>query len=257
MEHKRLASLPLSKEVRDRIPQEVIEMLLRLLLCVDELASRLNKHSGNSGKPPSSDSPFRKRRDAPPARTSFHKRAGVRQKLFPPTLLLPLFCSCGGVHFKDAEPFYTYQIPERPKIDPHVEHFVPHRARCADCGRLVSGPSFGKEYRLWPRLSDMAVELAGCHGDSRRAVQDFPPSVPGISVSPGSRPVALFSDARESCCSVTSARSLLSLLNSIYLLLRKQLWQSSVKAAFCRFPAMETGGNLACRNVWRRNMWPS
>lgn len=54
MEDKRLASLPLSKEVLDRTPQEVIELLLRLLSRVDELESRLNKHSGNSNKPPSS-----------------------------------------------------------------------------------------------------------------------------------------------------------------------------------------------------------
>ena len=41
MENKRLASLPLSKEVLDRTPQKVIELLLRLLSRVDEPASRL------------------------------------------------------------------------------------------------------------------------------------------------------------------------------------------------------------------------
>ncbi|MDR1660790.1 MAG: DUF6444 domain-containing protein, partial [Desulfovibrio sp.] len=58
MEDKRLALLPLSKETFERTPQEVIELLLCLLSRVEELERRLNKHSGNSDKPPSSDSPF-------------------------------------------------------------------------------------------------------------------------------------------------------------------------------------------------------
>jgi hypothetical protein len=65
----------------------------------------------------------------------------------------------------------------------------------------------------------------------------------------GSKPVALFSDARESCRSVNSARSLLSLSLSLSLSLklcliipsRKQSWQPSAGAAFCRFPGIAPG----------------
>jgi hypothetical protein len=107
---KRLASLPLSKEVLDKTPQEVVAPLLRLLSRVDELESRLNKHSGNSD-----------------------------------------------------------------------------------------------------------------------------------------RPVALFSDGRKSCYSVNPAHFLLSLLNSTYLLLRKQSWQPSARAAFCLFPGIVLGGDVVSR----------
>ena len=67
MEDKRLAALALSKEVLDRTPEEVVALLLRLLSRVEELERRLNTHSGNSDKPPSSDDPFRKRKEEKPA----------------------------------------------------------------------------------------------------------------------------------------------------------------------------------------------
>jgi transposase len=189
MEDKRLASLPLSKEVLDRTPLEVIELLLRLLSRIDELESRLNKHSGNSDKPPSSDSPFRRRSEAKPKQSSVRKRIGSRQKLFAPTEAIPLVpshCFCGGVHFKDVEPFYTHQILELPQTNVHVEHHVLYRARCVACGKLAKAAlPLEKRSGYGPRLSAMVVELAGCHGDSRRAVQDFLFSVLGISVSQG------------------------------------------------------------------------
>lgn len=189
MQDKRLASLPLSKEVLDSTPQEVIALLLSLLSHIDELESRLNKHSGNSDKPPSSDGPFRKRGESRPAKTSVRKRAGFRQALLAPTEttpLVPLHCFCGGLHFREVEPFYTHQVLELPKIHVHVEHLVLHRARCVACGKLVKATlPLEKRTGYGPRLSSMVVELAGCHGDSRRAVQDFLFSVLGVSVSQG------------------------------------------------------------------------
>ncbi|MDR1488993.1 MAG: DUF6444 domain-containing protein, partial [Desulfovibrio sp.] len=177
------------KETIERAPQEVIELLSCLLSRAEELECRLNKHSGNSDKPPSSDSPFQKRDEKKPATKSVRKRFGFRQELLPPTGTIPLFpqrCSCGVVHFEDVEPFYTHQILELPPVDMHVEHLVLHRARCVDCGKLVKValPS-GKKTGYGPRLSAMVVELAGCHGDSRRAVQGFLFSVLGISISKG------------------------------------------------------------------------
>jgi transposase len=167
----------------------VIELLLRLLARIEELERRLNKNSGNSDKPPSSDSPFRKRGEGKPAKTSVRKRAGFRQKLIEPTETIPLVpshCSCGGVHFKDVEPFYTHQVFELPETNVHVEHLVLHRARCVVCDKLVKAAlPVEKRTGYGPRLSAMVVELAGCHGDSRRAVQDFLFSVLGISVSQG------------------------------------------------------------------------
>ena len=56
MEDKQLALLPLSKETLERTPPEVFKLLLRLVSRVEELERRLNKHSGNSDKPLSSDS---------------------------------------------------------------------------------------------------------------------------------------------------------------------------------------------------------
>lgn len=330
MENKRLASLSLSKEALDRTPQEVIELLLRLLSRVNELESRLNKHSGNSDsdKPLSDDSPFRQVREEKATWISVRKRTGVRQKLLSPTettLLLPQFCSCGGVRFKGAEPFYTHQVLELPKIDPHVEHIVLHRARDADCGRLAKADlplekKTGKRLRwLWVMGADAAARLmrmfklyqdrkdeAGtlvrhlmreldsfwtflrepgvfvtnnhaerllrfpvmwrkrsfgtrtreggefverlfsfrqtCHLQGKRAypylVETFERPLSGR------KPRILFFNARGSRCSVTSARSLHTLLNSTYSLLLTQSWQPSAKTAFCRFSSMTIGYNF-------------
>ena len=70
----------------------------------------------------------------------------------------------------------------------------------------------------------------------------------------GSKPVVLFADAREACRSVNSAHThtlslSLSLLNSTYLLLRKQSWQPSARAAFCRFPVVVLGSKLTWHRV--------
>ena len=54
MKEKRLAAMQLSKEVPDSVPEEVVDLLWRLLLRVEEPESRLNKHSGKYDKPLSS-----------------------------------------------------------------------------------------------------------------------------------------------------------------------------------------------------------
>jgi transposase len=89
---------------------------------LNQLKTRVNKNSTNSDKPPSTDSPYRKR-----AKKSKKKgRAGAkvghkghRVKLSEPTKTGPLFpdkCKCGSETFTECEPFYINQEIELPEI---------------------------------------------------------------------------------------------------------------------------------------------
>ena len=59
-----------------------------------------------------------------------------------PTRVHPLkaeSCPCGNVHLgsQRMEPFYTHQVIELPEIEMDVTHYVLHRTRCRQCGRVV------------------------------------------------------------------------------------------------------------------------
>lgn len=60
---------------------------------------------------------------------------------------------------------------------------------------------------------------------------------------------ALFPDSHELGHGLSSKSFLLSLLNSTYLLLRKQSWQGSVGAAFYLFLSMTTCGDFLSRRA--------
>jgi len=89
-----------------------------------------------------------------------------------------------------------------------------------------------------------AIELLSLRQTCRlQGKQTYPYLVAAFaSYLSGSNPAAFLSGGRESCRSVNPAYFLLSLLNSTYVLLRKQSWQRSARAAFCLFPGMATSG---------------
>jgi len=126
-----LSSIPLDPEILSRTPPEVIELLLRLLeenralreenrvlrqqlallqARVEELEAKLNRNSSNSNKPPSSDSPFTAKPQAPKKAGKTRKRKGSRQQCLRPTEVVELFpttCSCGCETFHQAELPYS------------------------------------------------------------------------------------------------------------------------------------------------------
>lgn len=181
--------IPLSAEILSRTPPEVIDLLRQLLARIEELEARLNKNSSNSSKPPSSDSPFVKRPATIKEPKSPRKRKGMRQQCLRPTELIemqPQKCSCGCEDFDEPEPYYIHQVIELPVIEAHVSHIILYRGQCRACGKMVKA-HIPHEMRtgFGPRISAMIAELAGVHGDSRRAVQDFVSSVIGVPISQG------------------------------------------------------------------------
>lgn len=145
-----------------------------------------NKDSSNSSKPPSSDSPYKKR-SYPNKKTEVASNNGKtgaqvghqghRQKLMEPTEVIPVYpdkCECGCKEFKNQTSFYTHQQIELPEIKMDVTHFVLYQGDCIDCGKKVKA-SVPKEHRTGygPRLSAFIGEISGMQGNSRRTVKLF------------------------------------------------------------------------------------
>jgi len=191
-----LSSIPLDPEILSRTPPEVIDLILSLLekirvleARVEELEAKLNKNSSNSNKPPSSDSPFTAKPQAPKKARKKRKRPGSRQQCLRPTEIVelhPELCSCGSCSFEQVEPYYIHQVVELPDTPMHVRHLILYRGHCVHCGKKIKAPiPLHLRSGFGPRLSAMIVELCGVHGDSRRATQDFLYSVLGVPVSQG------------------------------------------------------------------------
>jgi transposase len=89
---------------------------------VDELNARLNRNSSNSDQPPSSDSPYKKRRKRPttgkkPGGKKGHK--GHRQVMLAPTQtehLKPECCTCGNKIFRMRFPTTPISSSNFPKL---------------------------------------------------------------------------------------------------------------------------------------------
>ena len=158
-----------------------------------EIQTKMN--SQNSSKPPSSDSPFDKKKIK--KKKSKRKRGGQKghkghqRQMLPPSKvenLMPEDCDCGRLVL-DADSikaFYTHQQIELPKIKMDVTHFILHKGKCQRCGKTVKAriPSEVNS-GYGPRLSAVIAELSGSHGASRQSVQDFCHSVLGFRISTG------------------------------------------------------------------------
>jgi transposase len=157
-----------------------------------EVQTKMN--SQNSSKPPSSDSPFNKKKKK--KKKSKRKRGGQkghkghqRQMLEPTKVenIMPKDCDCGRLVIDSGsiKAFYTHQQIELPEIKMDVTHFILHKVKC-HCGKTVKA-QVPTEYSsgYGPRLSAVIAELSGSHGTSRQTVQDFCHSVLGFSISTG------------------------------------------------------------------------
>jgi transposase len=158
---------------------------------IEELEKRVNSNSGNSSKPPSSDTPYAKKKDSgkkgKPGGKKGHK--GSRYQMLEPTRekkVPPEKCTCGSREYKNETPYYTHQHLELPEVKLEVTHLTLLKGECVCCGR-INKSTLPTEYRTGygPRLSAVVAELAGSHGDSRSTIQNFCASVLGFSISLG------------------------------------------------------------------------
>ena len=162
-----------------------------------KLERQLNKNSSNSSKPPSSDSPYKKKvgsstknqhdKQAKAGAKLGHK--GHRQKLMEATDTIPVYpdeCQCGCQEIINHTPFYTHQEIELPEITMDVTHFILHQGECIDCGKTVKA-TVPTEHQTGygPRLSAFIGEIAGMQGNSRSTVQMLCQSFLNFKISLG------------------------------------------------------------------------
>ena len=167
----------------------LIAEVMRLRKRVEELEAKLGEDSSNSNRPPSSDSPYREKRQKDQARKPRKKRRGYRQELMPPTetqKMYPSACSCGCSKFKNIRSYYTHQHIELPEIVMQVRHFLLYKGECAACGKTVGG-RVPDEFRtgFGARFTALVAELSGMDGSSRGTVRQFIRSVLGVPISAG------------------------------------------------------------------------
>ena len=175
-------------------PTSVRHHFLSLLKRVETLEARFNQDSSNSSRPPSTDSPAKKRarrtqaaeRRKPGAKPG---HPGHHQVLLEPTSsvsLLPDACACGHRGLAEVTLYHTHQVIELPVIRPDVTHWRLYQGRCLACGTLCKA-SLPSEHTsgYGPRLTGFVGEMAGIVGASRSAVQALCASVFSIALSKG------------------------------------------------------------------------
>jgi transposase len=171
--------------------QDLQQQHQQLQIQVDQLQGRLNQTSTTSSKPPSSDSPFKKRTrrssSGKPGAKKGHAGSGpIRLSPTEVQAVYPAPCACGRGGLVMALPYDTHQVIELPPIEMQVTHFELYQGHCQGCGQLLKAevPS-GSQTGYGPRLSALIGELSGMHGTSRRLIHDFCQSVLHIPMSLG------------------------------------------------------------------------
>jgi len=171
--------LGLAAEDWQQTPTSVQQQFLSLLKRIEALEARVNRDSSNSSRPPSTDSPAKKRQ----RRTQAAERrkpggkpghAGHPQVLLAPTSAVSLFpsaCACGHGEFTEVALYHTHPVIELPVIRPAVTHWLLHQGRGLACGTLCKAALPSEHASGYgPRLTGFVGEMAGIVGASRSAV---------------------------------------------------------------------------------------
>ncbi len=158
---------------------------------VERLKGTIRSDSSNSNKPPSSDSPYKKKTIDKKGKGRGAKKGhpGHQQVMLDPTKTEPVApgqCPCGGNDFTDLKPFHTHQVMELPEIQMEVTHFVLYEGRCQSCGRLRKAElPVERQSGYGPRLTAFAAEVGGIQGNGRSTVRDLFRSVLRIPICNG------------------------------------------------------------------------
>jgi transposase len=181
--------LPFSAEEWAQTPPAIQEFVLSLLVRVQvleaevaALRAQLNRNSGNSSQPPSSDGP--KRASTPPRRPKSERQrggqpghTGTTRKLVPLEQvkasydLKPPAChQCGQpLAGEDAEP-YRHQVTDIPSVVAEVTEYRVHTLVCQGCGAETTAelPAGVPPGVFGPRLQAMVSLLSGRYHLSKR-----------------------------------------------------------------------------------------
>lgn len=166
---------------------------------VRELTERVNRNSGNSSRPPSTDPPWQRR----PRKPSTGKKRGGQQghtgayrPLQPQSAVdhvvvcAPTACGHCGANFPEGAPrrrkVRRFQVAELPPIRPEFTEYQLEARRCRGCGRRTWGTlPPGVTRCAGPRVQAMAALLTGACRLPRRQTQAVLADLFGVRLSLG------------------------------------------------------------------------
>jgi len=178
---------------------EEIAELKRRLAAVE---ARLNTNAGNSSTPPSANPLGAK----PPVvkKKSKRKRGGQPghpphlKQLLPPervtrteTIVPPTCEDCGSALSREAGPSdpepKRFQVVELPPIAVEVIEYQAHGRTCRCCGHVTQAtiPAEIRAPSVAPRLTATLSYFSGCHGVSKRGVEEIAAAVFGAPIALG------------------------------------------------------------------------
>jgi transposase len=182
----------------ERRDAEIAELKRRLAA----IESRLNTNAGNSSMPPSANPIGAK----PPVvkKKSKFKRGGQPghpphlKQLLPPERVtrtetfVPATCECCGAAVAQAmgpaDPEPTrFQVVELPPIAVEVVEYQAHGRTCRTCGHLTRAtiPAAIRAHSVGPRFTGTLSYFSGCHGVSKRGVEEIAENVFGAPIGLG------------------------------------------------------------------------
>ena len=181
-----------------RRDDEIAELKRRLAV----IEARLNTNSGNSSTPPSANPLGAK----PPVvkKKSKRKRGGQPEhpphlkQLLPPERVMrtepivPATCDgCGSALSHEAGPDdpepKRFQVVELPPLAVEVIEYQAHGRRCRCCGYLTQAtiPAEIRAHSVASRLTATLSYFSGCHGVSKRGVEEIAERVFGAPIALG------------------------------------------------------------------------
>ena len=202
---RRNAELEAKLAEREREIAELRAEVLDLKAQVAKLLELLNRNSGNSGLPPSSDSPAaRSERNArrhggkgtKRRRGGQPKHRGTRRELLPAERVddvvqfFPSHCEgCSAALAPTPDPHpKRYQTTELPAIEPHTTEYQRHSVTCARCRHATLAPFDASRIPaspFGPRLMSVTALLTGVYHLSRRKAAQLLSDIVGVKLSLG------------------------------------------------------------------------
>ncbi len=169
---------------------EIAELKRRLAA----VEAKLNTNSGNSSTPPSANplgakppvvkKKSKRKRGAEPGHPPHLKQLLPPQRVTRIEMIVPPTCQgCGAVLSSKAGPDdpepQRFQVVELPPIVAEVTEYQAHGRTCRCCGHLTQAtiPAEVRAHSVGPRLTATLSYFSGCHGVSKRGVEDIADSV--------------------------------------------------------------------------------
>ena len=184
-----LQALPVTDEDWAQTPESVQALVTGLFSRfqglkaeVDHLREQINRNSGNSSQPPSSDGlnvvkPPKKKKHSGRSRGGQIGHPGTNRKLVAVEELKaeydvkPARCRCCGESLSGEDPHpYRHQVAEIPPVKVEVTEYRLHRLTCVGCGTVTRAelPEGVPQGGFGPRFQSMVSILGGNYHLSKR-----------------------------------------------------------------------------------------